>query len=525
MPELAARPAGVFTGADWPAGIPGATTSRRRFGPDVVELACEVLVIGSGAGGATVAAELAEAGRDVVVVEEGGYHSTEEFTAEAGAMIRKLYRDGGVQAALGTPPVSFVEGRCVGGSTVINGGMSWRTPERVLDRWVREEGVAGADPAAMEPVFERVERMISVAHQDPWTIGRDNALLREGAEAKGWGVVPNLRNQLHCAGTNNCAFGCPTGAKRSTLVSYLPRALHFGARVLADCRVERLLTRRKRIEGAAGRVRRPDGRPGPRFRIRAGRTIVACGAIQTPALLSRSGVRSPSGRLGHNLSLHPNTKVVALFDEDVKGWQGVHQAYQVREFEDEGFVMAAINLPPSLVAMSLPAYGRELVELLRDYDRTVVAGVLIEDTVTGRVRTVAGQPVPTYALSERDRERIVRATALVCEAMFAAGAKRILLPFEGVPDLRSPDDVPGLYAARVPLSAMEVVTVHLMGTAPIGGDRTRHVCDPWGKVHDADGLYVADASLFPTPIGVNPMETIMALATRAAARLLDEAPA
>ena len=235
----------------------------------------------------------------------------------------------------------------------------------------------------------------------------------------------------------------------------------------------------------------------------------------------RSGIKSPSGRLGKGLTLHPNTKIVALFDEDVSGWKGVHQAYQVREFRDEGFVMAAINLPPALVAMGLPQYGPELNALMQDYNQSLIAGVLIEDTTSGSVRNVAGEPVSTYRLGELDRQRILRGTALLCELMLEAGAKRIVLPFAGVPDMLDADGVRDLFAHDIPLSAMEVVTVHIMGTAGMGGDPARHVCDSYGRVYDTEGLCVADASLFPSPIGVNPMETIMALATRNAERVLD----
>jgi choline dehydrogenase-like flavoprotein len=499
-------PAGLTRGNEW--------TSDR-------ELSCDVVVVGSGAGGAVVAAELAEAGFDVIVVEEGGYHATEEFSPQASTMVRALYRDGGVSTTIGRPPVQFVEGCAVGGSTVINGGMSWRTPERILDRWQREEGVERIAPAEMERYFARVERFLSVSLQDPETVGRDNQLLRQGAERLGWRVIPNLRNQVHCAGTNNGAFGCPTGAKRSTLVTYIPRALHFGARLLADCRVERLLTVGKRVVGVRGRVKQPGGRS-LRFRIDARATVVAGGALQTPALLLRSGIGSPSGRIGRDLWLHPNAKVLARFDEPVAGWKGVHQAYQVCEFKDEGILMAAVNLPPAVLAMMLPLYGAALRDLLADYNHLVTAGVLAEDTVSGRVWAApGGWPLTTYSLSRLDGERLVRGVALLCDLLFAAGAKRILLPFHDVPDLLEPDEVRHLFARKIPKEAITVETVHVMGTARMGGDPVRHVCDSFGKVYDSEGLYVADASLFPTPIGVNPMETIMALATRNAEHWLD----
>jgi choline dehydrogenase-like flavoprotein len=481
---------------------------------------CDVAVVGSGAGGGVMAAELAEAGLDVVVLEEGGYHRTEEFGPRPGETLRKLYRDGGTSVAFGSPPVYYQEGRCVGGSTVVNGAMSWRTPERILERWHAEEGVDRILPPDMAPFFERVERFLSAGHQDPDSIGRDQALLKRGADAKGWQVVDNVRAQVHCAGCNNCTLGCPTGAKQSVLVSYLPRARAFGARVFANARAERVLFDGKRAVGVAGRAAGPAGRPGRAFRVRARAVVVCAGAIQTPALLHRSGVRSPSGRLGRNLSMHPNAKVLAVFDEPVEGWKGVHQAFQVREFRDEGIIMAAVTVPPGMLAATLPRYGAGLQEVMADFGRTLTAGVLVEDTSTGRVRALGAGALATYQLNDRDFATMVRAVSLLTELLVAGGARQLLLPFEPVPGLLSPDDARRVLEDPPPKRTMEVLTVHMMGTAAMGSDRGRHVCDSFGRVYDAEGLYVADASLFPTPIGVNPMETIMALATRNAEHLI-----
>jgi choline dehydrogenase-like flavoprotein len=481
-------------------------------------LDCDVVVVGSGAGGAPIAAELAEAGFDVIVLEEGGYYQTRDFTADTSAMVRQLYRDGGATAAIGNPPIMYQEGRVVGGSTVINGGMSWRTPEDILARWRREAGL-DITAESLDPYFARVEKRIHVAPADEDAIGKDNWLLKKGADAKGWKITGNLRNQVHCVGSNRCPFGCPTGAKQSALVSYIPRALHYGARLYADMRVERITMHGKRATGVIARSAR-----GHRVTVRAKLVVSSCGAIHTPALLARSGVRSPSGMLGGNLSLHPNIKVVAIFDEDVTGWQGTHQAFQVREFADEGLgCFAAVNIPPSVVAMSLPHRSAELGALMQHYNHMVVAGLLCEDTTTGRVRTIAGRPQAFYHLAERDAANIQRGLVLLCELLFAAGARRVLLPFHSAHEAHSADDARRVLSGQIPRSQWEVVTVHMMGTARMGSDRSRAVTDAFGFVHDAERLLVADASVFPTPSRVNPMETIMALATRSAAHVIDNA--
>jgi choline dehydrogenase-like flavoprotein len=500
--------------------LSGLTTAAEVTGD--VRLECGAVIVGSGAGGATMAAELAEAGVDVVLVEEGGYHPTETFTPAIGRALRTLYRDGGGGMAIGRPSVLYTEGRCVGGSTVVNGGMSWRTPTRVLRRWAEREGIRSLGESDLAPFFDRAEARLSVGVQDPETIGRDSELLKAGAQALGWNVVPNLRNQLHCAGSNSCSSGCPTGAKRSMLVTSVPRALALGARLFADCRVDRVIRSGAAAAGVTGRFTRPGGRPGPRLTVRAPVVIVAGGATQTPALLARSGLRSASGQLGRNLSLHPNAVVTAVFDEDVTGWHGVHQAFQVREFVDEGLLLTATNLTPPMLAGIVPAYGRELGELMADYNRVVTAGPLVSDTGTGRVRNLPGfGPQVFYQLTDHDAARVVRGVELTARALFEAGARRVLLPFDGAPEVRSPGQLERLLGRPVPKRLIRLHSVHMMGTARMSEDPRRGVVGSFGEFHGAAGLLVTDASIFPGPLGINPMETVIALAMRNAQHLIE----
>ncbi len=484
---------------------------------------CDVVIVGSGAGGGVMAAELAEAGRSVVVLEEGDHHPTESFSTATAEMLRGLYRDGGTSATVGRAPIAFSEGRCVGGSTVVNGGMSFRASERILDRWAALSGDRSLHKTALDPQYSRVERFLSVGPPDEGSVGNDQRLLRRGAEGLGWRVIDDTRNHVHCSGCNVCTWGCPTGAKQSTLVSYLPRALRFGATVWTGCRVDRVLMEGKRAVGVSGRLSAHDGGPRRQFEVRADNVVVCAGAVQTPALLQRSRIRTPSGQLGRNLTVHPGAGVVAVFDEAVEGWKGAHQSIQIREFEDEGIVLAAVNLPPSLTARSLPFVGERLGDAMRDYDHMVTAGVLVEDTGAGRVRSVGSNGVVvTYPLNDRDTSEVTRAVMLLCDALFEAGAHTVHLPFAGRDALHGMDDL--RRARHIPVRASDIplFTVHLMGTARAGTEPTWAVCDPQGAVHDTVGLTVADASLFPGPVGVNPMLTVMALATRAAERMIDE---
>jgi len=501
--------------------LPGGLTTQADVTGDL-SLECGALIVGSGAGGATMAAELAAAGVDVIVLEEGGYHPTESFTTATGRALRTLYRDGGGGMAIGRPSVLYAEGRCVGGSTVVNGGMSWRTPARVLQRWAEQEGLRAISERDLDPYFAMIESRLSVGPQDPETIGRDSELFKAGAQARGWAVVPNRRNQLHCAGTNNCSSGCPTGAKRSMLVTSVPRALALGARLFADCRVDRITMSGPAVTGVTGHFIRPGGRRGPSLTVRARAVIVAGGAVQTPALLMRSGLRSASGQLGRNLSVHPNAVVTAFFDQDVRGWQGVHQAFQVREFLADGLLLTATNLTPPMLAGIMPAYGRELGELMADYNRIVTAGPLVSDTGTGRIRNVPGLGLQVfYQLTDHDAARVVRGVELTAEALFAAGARRVLLPLDGAPQVRGPGELRRLLARPVPKRSLQLFSIHLMGTARMSEDPRRGVTGSFGDFHGVPRLIVTDASVFPGPIGINPMETIIALAMRNARRLIE----
>ena len=473
----------------------------------------DVVIIGSGAGGAVVAAELAEAGLAVAVLEEGEHHGTGEFTTRTLDMLRMLYRDGGAATTLGRAPIQFSEGRCVGGSTVVNGGMAFRASERVLERWASAAGLPRLD---LDHQYARVEQLLSVRPPDPDSIGRDQQLLKAGAERLGWRVIECRRAHLHCGGCNVCVWGCPTGAKQSALVSYLPRATSFGAIVWTGCRADRVLMHGKRAVGTCASVA---GHP---VTVRARRVVLAAGAVQTPALLQRSRIAPPSHQVGRNLTLHPGAAVTAVFNETVNGWAGAHESYQVREFESEGIILAVVNLPPSLVTRTLHLQGSELDEAMAEYPRTVTAGVLVEDTGAGRVRALGRRGVAvSYPVSPRDSARVVRAVTLLGEALFAAGAQRLHLPIDGVPPVVAMDELRHLTDAPIAPGRLELSTVHLMGTARLGADPATSVCDPYGAVRDTEHLYVADASLFPGPVGVNPQLTVMALATRVAERIID----
>jgi choline dehydrogenase-like flavoprotein len=492
---------------------------ERRFDADVV-------VVGTGAGGAAAGAELAEAGFSVVFVEEGSHHPTSSFNPYATETVPRLYRDASSTIIFGKPDIPYLEGRAVGGSTVLNGGMAYRAPADVLEGWVRTTGSPDLGPKALEPYFERVESRVHVAHQLDVSIADDNRIMVAGAKKLGWRYEVNKRSQEACVGANNCVFGCPTGAKQSTLVTYVPRALAAGARCLTEIRALRLIIERGRCVGVAGRSVNPRTRKQDHeLEIRGRAVIIAGGAVQTPYLLLRHRLGRPSGRLGKNLLCHPNVKVLAVYPFDVNAWQGVNQFGQIREFDDEGILMAENMVPPGAMAALIPRVGRGAWDLMRRYNQIMATGVLVEDSTSGTVsRGPFGLVMPKYDITPLDHHRFIKGARLLSEMHFAMGAEYVILPFVNHTVAHSVDELSKLDTSTVAMTELELLTVHIMGTAAIGARAHDSVVDLRGELWDLPGAYVADASLFPSAIGRNPQITIMALATMIAHKLADSLP-
>ncbi len=473
----------------------------------------DAIVVGSGTGGATTAAALSDAGYDVLILEEGGLHTTQDFETDPGRMVRKLYRDAGTTPIMGAPPILFAEGRCVGGSSVINGGMCWRTPEQVLDEWSRSYGLPEVSPRAMEPYFARAEEILHVEVQREETWGRHSRIFAEASAKLGWEMEPNRRNMHTCMGLNNCGLGCPTGAKQSMLVTEIPRALGLGARLVTNARVRKVRFSRGRAVGVAGSIVDERGRRLRGFDAFAPLVILAAGARHTPGILLRSRVRSRA--LGRHLRTHPNAKVVGVFEEALDPWIGAHQTHQLHKFLQEGILIATSAVPPGLLASGLPGLGAAHAARMRQYNHMITAAALIEDTGEGRVRLGPDrEPIMSFKLSAQDMETVHKGVAMTARILFEAGAREVLLPFAHLPKIDSADELELVEKLERDPGATELMTVHIMGSARMSTQPGAGVTDAYGRVHGVEGLAVADASLFPSSVGVNPQESIVALALR-----------
>jgi choline dehydrogenase-like flavoprotein len=498
----------------------GVVDGRRLSGER--HLRADVCVIGSGAGGAPVARAFAEAGRRVVVLEDGAAFATHELTARPRDMTALLYRDAGQSATVGTPTIMLPTGRAVGGTTLVNSGTCFRVPAAIQEGWARELGLDALGPGALDDAYARVERTIGVARVPEQLAGANARIAKRGAERLGWSGHFLDRNAPGCVGSGVCAFGCPTGAKRHAGEAYMNAAHAAGATTYSCTRARRVL--RADATGAATGVLAVT-RGGGRVTVDAPAVVLAAGTLHTPLLLAASGVANP--HLGRHLSIHPATAAWAIMDEVVDMARGVPQSYGVDEFAGEGIMLEGIAGPPDYLAMAVPFSGAAHRELMLEYRQVAQFGMMLRDSSRGHVPTGAlarraGRPIVRYDLNAADVATVARGVERLAELLFAAGARRVILPVASVPELRDGDLTP-LRAAHVTARDLKLMAFHPLGTARMAARAADGVVGPDGTVHGAPGLHVCDGAAVPGPLGVNPQLTIMALATRLADRLLEEA--
>lgn len=492
-------------------------TNGREIEEDL-DLECEVVVVGTGAGGAAVAYELSSRGHAVLMLEEGDYHRRSEFNGRPTQSYRRMYRDQGVTLAVGNTSIPIWAGRAVGGSTVINSGTCYRTPERTLRMWRERFGLPDVfSSQGMDPYFKRVESMLQVTQANPMYLGAVAPLIAKGASRLGYRHGPLSRNAPECDGQGLCCFGCPTGAKRSTDVSYVPEALKAGAQLITAARVDSVDIVAGRARGVTATLRGNHKGKRPQLRVKANAVIVACGTLYTPGLLRRSGACKTSGMLGKNLSVHPATKVVALFHERVDQFQGIPQGYAIEQFADEGLMFEGGSLPFDVMAVSVPWTGHRFMELMQNYRYMATFGLMIQDESRGEILRGPGRsPLIVYNLNKRDTALMKRGIEVLCRVYQEAGAKRVLPFVAGADELSTRADVERFKAKPLRAGDIEVTAFHPLGTCRMGMTPRDSCVGPDHEAHDVAGLYVCDGSAVPSSLGVNPQITIMAMAVRAA---------
>jgi choline dehydrogenase-like flavoprotein len=484
-------------------------------------LRADVVVIGTGAGGAPVAARLAEAGFDVVVLDAGPRLDLAQLTGDEGEMTARLYT---MSVARGSA-LSLYAGVCVGGSTLINDALCWRPPAEVLALWREEYGLGALTDAAFAPHVDRAWRDINASPTTPEHLNRNARRLELGAARLGWAGEAMPRSVKGCANLGLCNLGCPSGAKQSTARTYVPRAEAAGARVLPDTRAERIEVKGGRAKAVlARRLDSATRLPRETLRIEAPLVCVAAGVLATPGLLLRSGLGCFAAGAGAGVQLHTSLHVTARFLEPVYGYYGPTMAYAVSEFSDvngrggPGFMLENTAAHPIATASALPGFGEKHARLLSALPFLARALVVLRDRTRGRVGLgEQGESELHYPLDPYDLTRLQDGMVAIARAYLAAGALEVYLPLNGSPPVRTESELARNAADPIdPGQASLLYAVHLFGGARMARGPEHGACDEEGRLFGVKGVVVSDASSLPSNTGVNPQITILANALRIA---------
>ena len=484
----------------------------------------DFVIVGTGAGGATAARVLSEAGFSVAMIEEGAYLKPNDRPRELVDAMALAVRGMATLATDSMAPMPLLQGKCVGGSTAVNSGIIWRLPEDVRRDWVHQYGLGSlASQSLLDRAFDRIEDELMIGPTDASIAGENNLLMQKAAEKLGLPGHVIVRNSRECKGSQRCLQGCPNGARQSMDMSYVPRAMAKGAQLHTRCHAERVMFEGARAVAVIGRVDDESGRATGTFSIRARRgVIVAASAIWSPLLLAKSGVRH--ALLGERFSAHPGAAVVGRFESPVHMGFGASQGYEV-PMRDRGFKLEALSLPPDMLAARLPGAGREWQEKLASLGHFAQWGGNVRMEALGRVKSSWLDGVSVrYEPTANDLAKIREVLVLTGRMMFAAGAIEVYPGVAGFPDVvRSEKEMLALEHAPLRRAQVHLVASHLFGTACASSDPKRGVVGADLAVHGRDALYVMDASVFPTNLGVNPQHSIMGLVTVASEQLAERA--
>ena len=483
----------------------------------------DVCVIGSGAGGAVVAKELAEAGLSVVILEAGENHDPSSFGTYEPEMLRRLFWDNGLRCTR-DGAIVISQGRGVGGSTVHNLCYAVRPPQVPLYTWGVPE---------IWPHYGQVEETLGVTQIQETDVNQLNALIRHGCEAMGWRGIVQRHNRGACPMCGaRCLFGCPVSkpiqsnstriGKQSMAVTYIPLALAAGAKLYSDCLAEKIHVEKGRAIGVSAQL------PSGNLYVQSKAVVLAAGAINSPQLWLKSRLPNANRRVGKNLHLHPAVFVGGIFNETINGHLGIPQSYYIDQFldlrraPDSGYLLMPAFGSQMIVAASLPGFGKDHRELMERYRHIAALLVLLHDRTTGRVSiNYKGSPDIAYRLRRSDKKILVEGIINAARLLFAAGATEILMPYTQHFPIKTEADLEIIHQRGIVPNDIMMASSHPQGTLRMGENPNRSVVNLSGESHAVKGLFVADASLFPTSIGVPPTLTIAALATHVAHKITE----
>ncbi len=511
----------------FPGGDPHAGVKVHADYQGDLDLDCDVLVVGSGPGGAVVAKELAEGGRDVVLLEEGPPVGKKDFTLEAGEAMQRLLREGGTRASRGNMFIPTMQANALGGGSLINSAICARAPDWVWQKWHAATGVE-LNAQELAPHFERVEKFLFVGPTPQEVQGERNLRFKRGCDALGISSEPTHRNVKGCRGSGECFTGCRNGAKKSTDVSYVPAAIRAGARVYTSVRAERVLTQGRRVVGVTGRVVAPyTGAESHRVHVRPRTVVLAAGCMQTPVILKKSEIMPDNAWVGERLLMHPGLAIMAVYDSVIDPWQGATQGFHSLHYLKEGIKLEVLWSPPAVLAARLPGLGHDYQRHLTHYDRMAPFDVIIAaDRSFGSVkpRKNSWEPNISFNFHPDDVKLIQRGLGILSDICWASGARAILPGLHGIPEqLDSKQQSEVLRTMNLRGSDTITAANHAFGSTRMSRSERDGVVDHEGRCHGMDNLYLADTGIFAQSPAVNPMLTVMALADRLATRLLSRA--
>ncbi|HSA55585.1 MAG TPA: GMC family oxidoreductase [Gemmatimonadaceae bacterium] len=526
-------PATMVPGAHPPRQpVPATVTTAGAIRGDR-SLTTEVVVVGSGAGGAVAAARLAEAGHEVVILEEGEYLHAPDFTEDEGALMPRLFADQALRATV-DGSILLLQGGAVGGGSTVNWMLMLRAPDEVLDSWGPAFGVEGMSAREMAPVFDLIEAEVHAREVPADAHAPSNRVILDGARALGWRASPTRINAAGCVRAGTCSLGCRYDAKQSALLTYLPRAFAAGARLFAGARVARVEVLERAVGRAGGgpslarkrvhaEVRDPvSGEQCGRLTIDAPIVVLAAGAVGTPVILERSGLGG--GGVGRYLRLQPTSGVMGVYDREMYPFAGVPQSMMCDEFlrrdtNGFGFWIECPALQPALGAAALSGFGAGHRQDMLVMRRTAALIVLVRDGSgeSGSQGSVwldrGGRTRIRYQMTSADRANLAAGVEACARLHLAAGALEAVSVHARPIRVRDESGLAALRHADYGPNRVSLFSAHVNGTCRLGVHPATSGTTPTGERHGVRGLYVCDGSLLPTSLGVNPQETIMAMAS------------
>ncbi|HWK04072.1 MAG TPA: GMC family oxidoreductase [Puia sp.] len=459
------------------------------------------IVIGSGPGGAITACALAEAGRDVLLIEEGAYLDLTDLEPFSLDEMKYKYRNNGLTLTFGKPKINYVEGKCVGGGSEVNSGLYHRTPPSVLERWKKEYALQHIEEKELNPFFEQCERDVCISY-NPGSLPKASLKLAEGATALNWGNQEVPRWFKYDGKTD--ASGNASGTKMSMTQTYIPRFLSAGGVLLTHTRCLSFSQ-----EGKTIRLKCLLGRK--EFSLTCEAIFVCAGAVHTPNLLLRSGIDK---NIGKNFLLHPTIKVTALFDEAINHANMGVPVHQVKEFSPQFSFGGSIS-SPSYLALAMNDHPDHAGLVNREWEKMGIYYAMTNAEGKGSVSRMPffRDPLVKYAVTQKEKENLAAGLRKLCELLLAAKAKLLFPSVLKSPAIRTMDDLSALPRV-IDHHLTSLMTIHLFSSCPMGENKELCAADSFGKVHGQENVYINDASLLPTALGVNPQGTIMAFAKR-----------